>query len=101
MVTAGSNAAGGTARWKSRRGEPPSSSLARPIAAASGAASPGCALPNDSARAKAPHASPAGLVVPNSATDWRACSRNCSLVRARRAEPTIRYLPGSRPATNK
>jgi hypothetical protein len=45
-VTAGSNAAGGTARWKSRRGEPPSSSLARWIAAASGALSAGCELPN-------------------------------------------------------
>jgi hypothetical protein len=54
MVTFGSNDAGGMARWKSRRGEPPSCSLARWIAAASGAVSAGCELPNDSAREGAP-----------------------------------------------
>jgi hypothetical protein len=45
----------------------------------------------------------AALVIPDSATAWRACSRNCSSVSAELAGagPMTRYLPGSRPAADK
>ena len=90
MVTVGSKAAGGTARWSSRAGVPPISCSARSIAATSESVRPGSALAKESLRWNASQASPAGLTVPNSAIAWRACSRNCSSVRALRAEPTIR-----------
>jgi hypothetical protein len=48
MVTVGSKAAGGMARWKSRPGEPPIARSACSMAAASGAASAGSALANES-----------------------------------------------------
>jgi len=45
----------------------------------------------------------AGLVIPDSAAAWRACSRSCSSVSAELAGagPMTRYLPGSRPAADK
>ncbi len=98
MVTVGSKAAGGTARWNSRPGVPPICRSARSIAAASASVRPGSALANESLRWNACQAAPVGLLVPNSAIAWRASSPNCSPVRLRRDEPMIRYLPGIKPA---
>src|SRR6516165_12379955 len=98
MPTVGSKAAGGTARWNSRPGAPPIWCSARLMASTSGRVRTGSALANESRRANACQAAPVGLVVPNSATAWRACSRNCSSVMRRREEPMIWYLSGTRPA---
>ena len=55
------NAAGGTARWNSRRGEPPISFSARWIASVSWAVLPGSAGANDSRRTKSGQDGSSGL----------------------------------------
>ena len=82
IATTDSNAAGGTARWNSRRGFPPISFSASSAALASGAVLSGSAGPNDRAAANASQASPVGLLEPNCSTAWRACSRNASVLSA-------------------
>jgi hypothetical protein len=62
------NAAGGTARWNSRRGSPPIWLSALRTASTSAEASSGSAAAKDSASSKACHASPAGFALPNSST---------------------------------
>ena len=101
MVTTDSNAAGGTARWNSRRGSPPIWLSAFRTASTSGEASSGSAAAKDSAPSKASHASPAGFTLPNSSTASRACLRKSASDRALRpgAEPMIRKRLGRRPAT--
>jgi hypothetical protein len=73
MVTVGSKAAGGTARWNSRPGAPPICRSAAAMAAASGRVRAGSALADESLRVKVCQASPVGLLAPNSAVAWRAC----------------------------
>ena len=65
IATTDAKAAGGMARWNSRRGVPPIAFSAARIAVASGSVLSLSALPNDSAAAKAFHASPTGLELPN------------------------------------
>jgi len=72
----------------SRPGEPPSSRSAASTAATSEAV-PDPVLANLSLSAKACQAAPSGLLVPNSATAWRASSRNCSPVTSPRDDPMI------------
>jgi hypothetical protein len=98
ILTVGSKAIGGTARWNSRPGVPPISRSARSIAAASESVRPGSALANESLRWNACQAAPFGLLVPNSAIACRASSRNCSSARLRRDEPMIWYLSGIKSA---
>ncbi len=92
IATTDSNAAGGIARWNSRRGLPPMSFSASSTAVASGAVLSGSAAANDRFAANASHASPDGLASPNCSTAWRACSRNASVLIANfaGAEPMIR-----------
>ena len=91
-ATTPSNAAGGTARWNSRRGVPPISFSASATACASGAVLSGSALPKERFAANASQAAPSGLVVPNCSAACRACSRNASSVIAELAgaDPMIR-----------
>ena len=86
------NAAGGTARWNSRRGEPPISFSARWIASVSWAVLPGSAGANDSRRTKSGQDGSSGLVMQKSAHACLARSRNCSSVSANSggAVPTAR-----------
>ena len=60
-ATTPSNAAGGTARWNSRRGVPPISFSASATACASGAVWSGSALPKERFAANASQAAPSGL----------------------------------------
>src|SRR5271169_382053 len=82
MPTTEVNAVGGTARWYSRRGEPPISFSARWIAAASSAVFPGSAAANDRRSAKDGQDGSLGLVMQKSAQAWSAYARNCSSVSA-------------------
>ena len=100
MPTTEVNAAGGTARWNSRRGEPPMSFSARWIAASRSDVFPGSAAANDRRSAKEGQDGSLGLVMQKSAQACSARSRNCSSVSALSCgdEPTMRYSRGSRPA---
>ena len=100
MPTTEVNAAGGTARWNSRRGEPPISFSAFCTAATSGAGSSGSAAPNDSRSANDGQDGSVGLVMQKSAHASSACFLNCSSVSAYWAGevPMMRYSCGSRPA---
>src|SRR5580698_785404 len=100
MPTTEVNATGGTARWYSRRGEPPISFSALLTAATSGAGSSGSAEANDSRSANEGQDGSVGLVMQKSAHASSACSLNCSSVSAYWAgeDPMMRYSCGSRPA---
>ncbi len=100
MPTTEVNAAGGTARWYSRRGEPPISFSARWIAASRSAEFPGSADANDRRSAKDGQDGSVGLVMQKSAHACSACSLNCSSVSANFCgeAPMIRYSFGSSPA---
>ena len=71
MPTTEVNAAGGTARWYSRRGLPPISFSARWIAPSRSAVFPGSAAANDRRSAKDGQDGSVGLVIQKSA---QACS---------------------------
>src|SRR5208282_3755642 len=99
MPTTEVNAAGGTARWYSRQGEPPISFSARWIALSRSAVLPGSAAAKERRRAKSGQDGSVGLVMQKSAHASSACARNCSSVSAYAAgdEPMMRYSRGSRP----
>ena len=92
MPTTEVNAAGGTARWNSRRGEPPISFSALLTAATRGAGSSGSAAANDSRSANDGQDGSVGLVMQKSAHASSACSLNCSSVTANEAgeDPMMR-----------
>src|SRR5271169_2969626 len=100
MPTTEVNAAGGTARWYSRRGEPPISFSARWIAASSSVVFPGSAAANDRRSAKDGQDGSVGLVMQKSVHACAACARNCSSVSANFGgeAPMMRYSRGSSPA---
>ena len=91
------NAAGGTARWNSRRGEPPISFSARWIAASRSAVWPGSAAPNDRRSANDGQAGSVGLVMQKSSHACWERWRNCSSVSALACgdEPMMWYSRGS------
>ncbi len=82
MPTTEVNAAGGTARWNSRRGVPPISFSARWIASVSSATLPGSDGANDSRRTKSGQDGSPGLVMQKSVHACLARARNCSSVKA-------------------
>ena len=88
MPTTEVNAAGGTARWYSRRGEPPISFSARWIAASRSAVLPWLGGRERQALARrSGQDGSVGLVMQKSAHACLACSRNCSSVSATPAAP--------------
>src|SRR5579862_5593431 len=94
------NAAGGTARWYSRRGDPPISCSARWTAATRSSVWSGSAAANDRRSAKDGQVGSLGLVMQKSVHASAVCSRNCSSVIPNDdgEDPMTRYSFGSRPA---
>ena len=82
MRTTEMNAAGGTARWNSRRGVPPISFSARWIASVSSSVLPGSAGAKDRRRSKSGQDGSSGLVMQKSAHACLARARNSSSVTA-------------------
>ena len=100
IATTEAKAAGGTARWNSRRGEPPISFSARSTSSLRGVQSSGSAGAKDRCfwNSVQQSISRPGLLMQKSSAACLACSRNSSVLIANLAgeEPMMRYLRGSR-----